>query len=103
MNEYDLPTKEEQDAAQERLMREHQLADDFRGIMATDGGRRFVWFMLQEFGAFKAMPVESHAQMAYMEGRRNVGLMLISKIQTDCPHQYQVMTNENTIKSDKGE
>lgn len=103
MNEYEQPTKAQQDAAQELLMREHKLADDFRGIMATEGGRRFVWFMLEEFGAFKAMPVENHAMMAYMEGRRNVGLMLISKIQKDCPHQYQVMTNENTIKSDKGE
>lgn len=103
MNEYDLPTKEEQEAAQERLMREHQLADDFRGIMATDGGRRFVWFMLQESGCFRATPVDNHAEMAYREGRRNWGLMLISKIQTDCPHQYQVMTNESTIKSDKGE
>lgn len=83
-------------------MREHQLSDDFRGIMATEGGRRFIWFMLEEFGAFKAMQIESHAQMAYMEGRRNVGLMLISRIQTDCPHHYQVMINENTVKTEKG-
>ena len=80
MNEYEQTTKEKLDAAQARLMREHQLADDFRGIMATDGGRRFIWYMLEQFGAFKAMPVESHAQMAYMEGRRNVGLMLISTL-----------------------
>jgi len=98
----ELTPREALESRRKQLMREHQLSDDFRGIMATDGGRRFIWFMLQEFGAFKAMPIESHAQMAYMEGRRNVGLMLISKIQTDCPHQYMVMINENTVKTEKG-
>lgn len=102
MNTEGMTAKEALEARRLALMREHQLSDDFRGIMATDGGRRFVWFMLQEFGAFKAMPIESHAQMAYMEGRRNVGLMLISKIQTDCPEKYQVMINENTTKTEKG-
>lgn len=98
----DLKTREAQERDRLRLMREYQLSEDFRGIMATDGGRRFIWFMLEEFGAFKAMPIESHAQMAYMEGRRNVGLMLISKIQADCPERYQQMINENTTKAEKG-
>lgn len=102
MNTEGMTAKEALEARRLATMREHQLSDDFRGIMATDGGRRFVWFMLQEFGAFKAVPIESHAQMAYMEGRRNVGLMLISKIQADCPERYQQMINENTTKTEKG-
>lgn len=102
MSKEEMTAKEALEARRLSAMREHQLSDDFRGIMATDGGRRFVWFMLQEFGAFKAMPIESHAQMAYMEGRRNVGLMLISKIQADCPERYQQMILENTTKTEKG-
>lgn len=102
MNTEGMTAKEALEARRLAAMREHQLSDDFRGIMATDGGRRFVWFMLQEFGAFKAMPIESHAQMAYMEGRRNVGLMLISKIQAYCPERYQQMSLENTTKTEKG-
>lgn len=102
MNTEGMSAKEALEARRTALMREHQLSDDFRGIMATDGGRRFVWFMLQESGCFRAMAVESHAQMAYMEGRRNWGLMLISKIQADCPEKYQVMINENTVKTEKG-
>lgn len=102
MSQEEMTAKEALEARRLAAMREHQLSDDFRGIMATDGGRRFIWFMLQEFGAFKAMPIESHAQMAYMEGRRNVGLMLISKIQADCPERYQQMILENTTKTEKG-
>lgn len=102
MSQEEMTAKEALEARRLAAMREHQLSDDFRGIMATDGGRRFIWFMLQEFGAFKAMPIESHAQMAYMEGRRNVGLMLISKIQADCPERYQQMISENTTKTEKG-
>lgn len=102
MSQEEMTAKESLEARRLAAMREHQLSDDFRGIMAKDGGRRFIWFMLQEFGAFKAMPIESHAQMAYMEGRRNVGLMLISKIQADCPERYQQMILENTTKTEKG-
>lgn len=94
------PTAEEL-AKLEKEQRDYeaQLADDFRGIMATTGGRRFVWSMLVEFGAFREMFDESHAVMAYKEGRRQIGLYLIHKINVDCPHQYQIMTNENTTYS----
>jgi hypothetical protein len=82
--------------ARERIAHEAQLADDFRGIMATVAGRRFVWSMLVQFGAFRELFDESHALMAYKEGRRQIGLYLIHKINVDCPHQYQQMTQENT-------
>lgn len=87
------------EAARAQIAYEAQLADDFCGIMSSVGGRRFVWSMLVEFGAFREMFDESHAVMAYKEGRRQIGLYLIHKINVDCPDQYRVMTAENTTYS----
>jgi hypothetical protein len=97
-----LPEGEESlEQMRERLAYEAQLSDDFRGIMSTVQGRRFVWSMLVQFGAFRELFDESHALMAYKEGRRQIGLYLIHKINVDCPDQYQVMTNENTTYTSK--
>jgi len=101
MNDDGLMTPEEIIERKEAQKQAQQLSEDFRGIMKTKGGRRFVWFMLQESGAFKAMSIESHAQMAYLEGRRNWGLMLLSKIQSDCPERYQPMLAENTMPTEE--
>lgn len=84
-------------------MIEHQRSDDFKAIMATEGGRRIIWWMLQECQVFRAFPRESHAEMAYLEGRRNNGLMLLARIQNDCPQYHQPMITENTVKSEKEE
>lgn len=99
MNE--LTEAEQAQLADEQRKYEATLSDDFRGIMQTVGGRRFVWSMLVEFGAFRELFDESHALMAYKEGRRQVGLYLIHKINVDCPDQYRVMTDENTTYSSK--
>jgi len=94
----DLTPEEQQAIAQrEAMLLKLQLADDFTGIMCTVSGRRFIWSLLVEFGAFKEQYSESHAMMAYKEGRRQIGLYLIHLINVTCPHQYQVMTTENTV------
>ncbi len=69
---------------------------DFAAVMSDAQGRRFMWSLLNEFGVFGQLFNESHATMAYLEGRRQAGLFLMTKINTICPEQYMTMANENT-------
>lgn len=74
-----------------------KLADDFTAIMGTESGRRWVWHLIAETRPFQPIFHEDHAVMCVREGKRQIGLKLLQDIQTNCPHQYQVMLGENAV------
>lgn len=74
---------------------ERQLGEDFREIMETRGGRRFMWHMMADCLVFQPLYHTDASVMYLREGKRQMGLSLLTKIQSLCPHQYQVMANEN--------
>lgn len=82
----------------EQILLEIQLADDFRDIMNTIGGRRYFWNLIADCQCYQPIFHENHAIMSIREGKRQIGLRLLHQINTICPELYQVMVNENTTK-----
>lgn len=85
-----------QAAANEERQRARQIEiDDFRWLMKSKQGRRFVWRMLEQAGMFRTSFSMNGLEMAKNEGQRNVGIMLMAEITTTCPEQYFVMIKEH--------
>lgn len=87
-------TKSRLDAERKALLQK-QLDEDFREIMATHGGRRFIWHAMAECLVFQPVYHAEASVMYLREGKRQIGLNYLLKIQSLCPSQYQVMANEN--------
>jgi hypothetical protein len=84
--------KEKETEAQ-RLKREREV-EDFKFLMSSVQGRRFVWRMLEKAGVFRSSFSLNGLQMAFSEGNRNLGLMLIGEIHEHCPERYHQMVKE---------
>lgn len=83
----------EHKASQER---ELQRRSDFLAIMGTSQGRRFIWKLMGESCLFLPIYSPDHSQMAFNEGRRQIGLKLLTDCNTLCPNLYLTMMKENT-------
>mgnify|MGYP000987292921 CR=1 FL=1 len=68
-------------------------ADDFKWLMANKRGRRIVWRLLEQTGVFRTS-FRLNNEMAFLEGQRNVGLILIGLIHAHCPEAYMTMLKE---------
>ncbi len=64
-----------------------------RTVMATNQGRRYVWWLLDQCGVFRTS-FTGNSTTFFNEGQRNVGLILMGDINAACPEQYLVMINE---------
>ncbi len=71
-----------------------QLEDDWRVQMSTPTGRRLVWGLLNRAGTFGPSFDERAAVMAYVEGRRSVGLELMAYLQRHHRAAYVQMHRE---------
>ena len=89
----------EQEAAEQRETEAKQLSrqveiDDFKSLMDGKAGRRFVWRLLDKAGVFRATDRTDALSMAFREGTRNFGLMLLTEINETCPEKYNLMVKE---------
>lgn len=92
--ELDL-SKEEQRAREKKELLQRQLDDAFRLIMKSKSGRMFIWQQIADCLVFHPL-YDTEASLMYMrEGKRQIGLSLLEKIQRICPEKYQVMQSEN--------
>lgn len=89
-------------AASARQVRRADLTDQIKGeqidgdiaaILASREGRRFVWRYLGICGVFQSS-FGDQLHMAYMEGHRNVGLMLMADVMRVHPDAYVLMSKE---------
>lgn len=89
-------------AASTRQVRRADLGDQIKGeqidgdiaaILTTRSGRRFVWRYLGICGVFQSS-FGDQLHMAYMEGHRNVGLMLMADVMRVHPDAYVLMSKE---------
>jgi len=85
--------QQREDAAR---LEQEQAAQDFKWLMADSRGRRLVWKQLGDARVFHPVYDPKPIPMAFNEGRRQHGLSLLERINTLCPHLYQVMVAENT-------
>lgn len=76
-----------------RLDRETEEAD-LRWLMGSKRGRRIVWRLLDQTGAFRLSFNTNAMQMAFAEGNRNFGNRILALIHTHCPELYPVMVRE---------
>jgi hypothetical protein len=81
-------------AQKEKRGRELEL-DDMRVLLSTVSGRRFLWGLLGRCGVFRETFAGSDfCTTAFNEGRRNIGLALLSDVNEADPEKYLVMMNE---------
>ena len=77
-------------------LRSIQQNEDLRAILATPGGRRFLWRLLEQTGMYvSSYQGEERALPAiYREGMRSLGLWSIGEISSADPGAYALMRSE---------
>lgn len=86
---------------EEARLQQMQAEQDFTWLMGDARGRRLVWAELSAARVFHTVFDQQPIQMAFNEGRRQHGLILLERIHALCPHLYPVMVQENTAKPDE--
>lgn len=91
---------QEKKATESERERKHALdvaAGDFKWLMSDKRGRRIVWKLLESTGVFRSS-FTGNSETFFREGARNVGLMLMSDINTHAPDAYVLMLEESKAK-----
>lgn len=93
--------------ADEAQIRDKQFKDkiksdlelnDIKSVLKTIEGRRFVWSVLESCGIYKSSFTGS-SETFFLEGSRNVGLRLLSKLEmADQESLFQMMRENKTRK-----
>jgi len=76
---------------------------DFKWLMGSAQGRRFVWRVMSRCRVFAPVFNTHGGVMNFNEGRRDTGLFLLSEIDRLCPQQFAVMAAENARKPEETE
>jgi hypothetical protein len=63
-------------------------------LMSDARGRRVAYAELERAGVWRTTFSTDALQMAFNEGMRNTGLILLSKLTTHCSHLYNKMIDE---------
>lgn len=98
INPTDLQALDEA-AASEALVAQaqrEQEVDDFKWLMGHRQGRRIVWRLLGEAGVFRTSHRQVSTETHFLEGMRNMGLLLVNEIHGLCPERYHEMVKEHT-------
>ena len=82
--------------------RQNEL-EDIAKIMRTRGGRRFMWRVLEGAGIFHSSFHTDALMMAFNEGRRNQGLILLADIMEIDADNYILMTKEAKTRQEAKE
>ena len=97
MTDYLSEEEREELAADElkrqQLRRENEL-NDLRLICETEHGRRFIWRLIEQAGAWRTTYTGEALSAAFAEGKRNTGLKVFSDVMEACPDQYLAMAKE---------
>lgn len=82
----------ERDARQASIQRAQEV-EDFKHVVGSVEGRRFLWRLLEKTGVYRSSFTGS-SETFFREGQRNVGLFLIGEIHEICPEVYTTMLKE---------
>lgn len=69
--------------------------EDFLWMMGDKRGRRFIWRLLDKAGVYRSS-FTGNSNTFFLEGQRNMGLMIMDEIHSNCPDLYVVMLKENS-------
>jgi hypothetical protein len=81
-------------AEKKEAFKSHQSLDDIRFLLSSAQGRRVFKKYLEVCGVFRTSFSENVNQTLFLEGQRNVGLMLLNDINSADPMAYVKMINE---------
>jgi len=71
--------------------------DAFRYVMGDVRGRNFVWHLLSSTGLYDDS-FTGNSSTFYNEGKRAVGLRLITELEDVCPSEFITMWQEHLLK-----
>lgn len=78
----------------EKFLRSNWLAD-ISFMMRSPQGRRVVCKLLKDTKVTESIYNENPNLMYFLEGNRNVGLMLLADVMEACPAEYLLMLKED--------
>lgn len=67
---------------------------DIEKLMEKAEGRRIVWRLLEQCNVFGTTFSHEPLTMAFNEGQRNIGLLILADVMEVAPKRYMVMTLE---------
>lgn len=103
--DWDAREREREDLERETKQVLQERKNDLETVLSTEQGRRFVWSLMSESGVFcstynpKAADVA--IDVAFAEGRKQLGYRLLEEIQVLCPHKFLLMQQEMIKKWQK--
>ncbi len=97
MSEHDpfAPRDSREDAERKRFIAQEQQREDMQWLMNDPRGRRLMWSWLSFCGLFRSS-MTGNSQTFFLEGQRNVGLMLQANILQNVPESWVLMHTEAT-------
>ena len=104
MTEFDAGDTEAVAERERRLAieREREI-EELRGLLATYGGRRFVWRLMEQCGFHRlSYAGMNHAETDFREGRRSIGNWLFSEVFTADEEAYTIMRREAAARATAG-
>lgn len=91
-------SQQESDFTEKAKADEHDAKveiDEIKWVMSNKRGRRFIYRLLARAGIWRVSFSNDIAVMAFNEGRRNEGLIVLAQITEHCQDRYFEMLNEN--------
>src|SRR5215467_1326033 len=92
-NRKDVRTLEKQ-----AKLEETQRREIISGIMSVAPGRRWMCDLLEHCHIFSTSYSDVAHRMAFMEGQREVGILLLTDIMASCPDNYVLMMGERNAR-----
>jgi hypothetical protein len=85
----------EREAAEAAAADAARLAEaaDWKWLMRHEAGRRIVWDLLAEAGIFRTSFTGDNTTF-FNEGKRQIGLSVLARVNQHCPERYLAMLNE---------
>lgn len=95
-NPTDLSEIEADAARQAHVAMAHaqREVEDFKWVVSTEQGRRFLWDLLAFAGVYRSS-FTGNSHTFFNEGRRDVGLKVLGMINEHTPEAYVTMLKEN--------
>lgn len=90
---FDIDSKNAEIRKEQEKRRSREI-DDLQKVLRSPEGRRFVWRVLSEAGVFKASFSLNSMQTSFNEGKRDVGIWLMSDVDRAEPNAYAQMQRE---------
>ncbi len=83
----------DQETQEERRLRREQELNDIRAVLSTREGRRFMWRLLT-IGSLFRTTFTGNSTGFFLEGHRNLALMILNDIQKVDPGNFGILWAE---------